>query len=90
MEKEYELCAYTPDRDRDGYLDPGVDSCTGDSGGPLICERNGKPELTGIISYGKKCGIQGYPGIYVNVFRMRDWIEEKVVQIHNKHRRTGK
>ena len=50
MKEEDELCAYAPDLDGNGYLDPGTDSCKGDSGGPLICERNGKPELTGIVS----------------------------------------
>ena len=90
MKEQDELCAYTPDRDRNGYLDPGTDICRGDSGGPLICERDGKPELTGIVSWGKSCGIQGKPGIYVNVFKMRDWIEDKVIQIERKQRSTGK
>ena len=60
-------------------------TCKGDSGGPLICERNGKPELTGIVSWGRSCGIQGKPGIYANVFRMRDWIQDKVIQIERKN-----
>ena len=85
MKERDELCAYTPDRDGNGYLDPGTDSCQGDSGGPLICERDGMPELTGIVSWGASCGIQGKPGIYVNVFRMRDWIQDKVIQIERKN-----
>ena len=43
----------------------GKDSCSGDSGGPLIA-RNGIAEamyLKGIVSFGtKKCG-KGFPGV---------------------------
>ncbi|XP_019387604.1 PREDICTED: granzyme A-like [Crocodylus porosus] len=45
-----------------GDVNGGKDSCSGDSGGPLIC--NG--ELKGITSFGKdgKCGAVQYPGVY--------------------------
>ncbi|MBN3297788.1 GRAA protein, partial [Amia calva] len=36
------------------------DTCQGDSGGPLIC--NG--EFRAISSFGRRCGIQRYPGVY--------------------------
>ncbi|ODM95886.1 Trypsin-1 [Orchesella cincta] len=39
----------------------GKDSCQGDSGGPFIC--NGTNAVCGIVSYGKGCGKDGYPGI---------------------------
>ncbi|KAJ6669942.1 hypothetical protein lerEdw1_000491 [Lerista edwardsae] len=41
------------------------DSCTGDSGGPLIC--NGKQR--GIVSFGRpnKCGDPKYPGVYTRL-----------------------
>lgn len=84
MKEDDELCAFSPDRDGNGYLDRGTDSCQGDSGGPLICERDGKPELTGIVSWGRDCGVEGKPGIYQNVFRMKDWIEDRVIQIERK------
>ncbi|XP_078531203.1 granzyme A-like [Lissotriton helveticus] len=39
----------------------GKDTCRGDSGGPLICNR----ELRGITSFGhSKCGLVGEPGVY--------------------------
>ncbi|XP_030593680.1 granzyme A-like [Archocentrus centrarchus] len=37
-----------------------ADTCQGDSGGPLLC--NGV--LTGITSFGGKCGIINKPGVY--------------------------
>ncbi|XP_017486963.1 PREDICTED: trypsin I-P1-like [Rhagoletis zephyria] len=52
--------------------DPDRDSCSGDSGGPLICE--GK--LYGIVSFGIGCGTPGFPGFYTNVFRYLKWIAE--------------
>ncbi|XP_007421399.1 granzyme A-like [Python bivittatus] len=38
----------------------GKDSCSGDSGGPLIC--NGVQRA--IVSFGKGCGNPRYPGVY--------------------------
>ncbi|XP_049311320.1 anionic trypsin-2-like [Bactrocera dorsalis] len=48
------------------------DSCTGDSGGPLIC--NGS--LTGIVSFGFGCGVPYRAGYYTNVTSYLDWIRE--------------
>ena len=41
----------TPDKDLDGRLDQGNEACGGDLGGPLICNVDGKPTLTGVVSW---------------------------------------
>ena len=40
-----------------------------DTGGPLVCKakRGEKYILTGIISWGIKCGQKGVPGVYASV-----------------------
>lgn len=57
-----------------------VDSCVGDSGGPLQAEsmyNNNAARMVqyGIVSYGpEQCGIEGLPGVYTNVAYYMDWI----------------
>ncbi|XP_037913459.1 serine protease easter-like isoform X2 [Hermetia illucens] len=56
----------------------GVDSCNGDSGGPLIAESDDRiPHLyvAGITSFGpSRCGFKGQPGIYTRVNSFVNWI----------------
>ncbi|CAD7084976.1 unnamed protein product [Hermetia illucens] len=62
----------------------GVDSCTGDSGGPLMgvdMLNNKTPYyfLAGIISFGPTpCAQLGWPGIYTRVDRYIDWIKRNI------------
>ncbi|XP_042344473.1 granzyme A-like [Plectropomus leopardus] len=37
-----------------------ADTCGGDSGGPLLCNR----ALVGVTSFGRKCGLMKKPGVY--------------------------
>ena len=59
---------------------PGVDSCNGDSGGPLLYQKdlNSIWYQAGIVSYGtKQCGV-GTPGIYTSLPNYMQWIEKNL------------
>lgn len=57
----------------------GVDSCYGDSGGPLMVIRELKWYLAGVVSFGEyPCGKEGTPGLYTNVAYYLDWIYSTV------------
>ena len=51
-----------------------VDSCSGDSGGPLLYIYNGVTYLVGLVSWGYGCAVSGYPGVYTDVNYYREWI----------------
>ncbi|RLV88238.1 hypothetical protein DV515_00015523 [Chloebia gouldiae] len=52
------------------------DACKGDSGGPLVCMKDDRMYLIGIISWGIGCGRKDIPGVYTNVTRYLDWIQD--------------
>jgi len=68
-----------------GFFGGGIDSCQGDSGGPLVCSRRSVDDatgveverwyLTGITSWGNGCARRNYPGVYTNVARYGQWID---------------
>lgn len=60
------LCAAAPDND----------TCTGDSGGPLILDGD-VPVLIGIVSWGRGCYRENSAGVYVRIDRdhYRKWID---------------
>lgn len=68
---------------RDNHLcaggENGKDSCRGDSGGPLMAERDARMYLAGVVSFGYECGLSGWPGVYTRVNKFRDWIEGNLV-----------
>jgi len=50
--------------------------CSGDSGGPLTVEMDGKHILVGDVSFGPRpCEKEGTIGVYGNVAFYRDWID---------------
>ncbi|KAJ8934223.1 hypothetical protein NQ314_013501, partial [Rhamnusium bicolor] len=59
----------------------GKDSCTGDSGGPLMrttINDVGQWYIEGIVSFGARCGTEGWPGIYTKVLSYLNWIYKTV------------
>ena len=60
----------------------GKDSCTGDSGGPIILrELTDDPYVQiGIVSFsvGNECGAKNLPGVYTNIESYLDWIDSKL------------
>lgn len=63
--------------------DAGRDSCKGDSGGPLLRLVLNNWYQVGVVSFGaKKCGSEGFPGIYTNVAKYLNWISDVVNENH--------
>ena len=67
----------------------GVDSCNGDSGGPLFgqkLKRGSKTRtdfekpmfLRGVVSFGASFCGQGSPGVYTDVKGYMDWIRRNL------------
>nr|XP_044992892.1 serine protease 42 [Jaculus jaculus] len=56
------------------YKGLGKDACAGDSGGPLSCEINKTWVQVGIVSWGIGCGLEGYPGVYVDTSFHSKWL----------------
>ncbi|XP_076801387.1 uncharacterized protein LOC143445889 isoform X1 [Clavelina lepadiformis] len=71
LKEENMICA--------GKIAGGVDTCNGDSGGPLMCQRCSSCAwmVAGITSFGhKQCSKADSPGIYTRVSFFQDWINE--------------
>lgn len=53
------------------------DSCSGDSGGPLMRLVDGTWILEGIVSFGRGCGLE-QPAIYTRLRSYIEWIKDNV------------
>lgn len=67
-----------------GFKRGRVDSCAGDSGGPLLFEKRGKWFIYGITSFGEGCGKKGKFGIYAKVPNFVRWIKKTIRQHEQK------
>ena len=61
-----------------GFLDGGIDTCQGDSGGGMVCEVRGRKMVMGLTSWGLGCGRPNRPGVYTKVANYLSWIEDKI------------
>ena len=64
-----------------GYEKPGIDSCNGDSGGPLMAiDGRGQPYQVGLVSWGiPNCGGQNKPyGVYTRLSAQAEWLTAQV------------
>ncbi|MBN3297464.1 FA9 factor, partial [Amia calva] len=57
-----------------GYSNERKDSCQGDSGGPHVTKYHDTYFLTGIVSWGEGCAMEGKYGIYTRVSMYSKWI----------------
>ncbi|TAA42671.1 trypsin-like serine protease [Corallincola spongiicola] len=55
----------------------GIDSCSGDSGGPLYEGEGDQAVQYGIVSWGLGCDV-GSPGVYTRVANYNDWIDSTI------------
>lgn len=61
----------------------GVDTCLGDSGGPVV-SGSGDPALVGIISWGFGCAQPQTPGAYTRVVAVASWVRETMKRYENR------
>ncbi|XP_067000257.2 uncharacterized protein [Anabrus simplex] len=61
-----------------GYKRGRMDSCAGDSGGPLLCRENHRWTVFGITSFGEGCGKKGKYGIYTRLPNYVKWIQRVI------------
>lgn len=79
LESHHVVCA--------GYKEGRIDSCAGDSGGPLLFEKDNRWLVYGVTSFGDECGKEGKYGIYSKTSIYVNWIR-KIVTRHMSGKAT--
>lgn len=63
--------------------------CKGDGGSPLVCEMSSFPNhfyQVGIVAGGIGCGAEKVPGLFVDISKYREWIDEKLAEKEIAHK----
>ncbi|XP_054718829.1 clotting factor B-like [Uloborus diversus] len=64
-----------------GFPEGKRDSCSGDSGGPLMVRHRNRWFVVGIVSFGYECGKPSYPGGYTRIAYYLKWIQRVLQKI---------
>nr|QHB21562.1 venom S1 protease 17 [Platymeris rhadamanthus] len=70
LEDPHQFCTFGHDKD----------TCSGDSGGPIVLldpETNRYTQV-GVVSYGKGCAKEDMPGVNTDIYYFIDWIHKKI------------
>ncbi|CAL8341937.1 unnamed protein product [Boreogadus saida] len=54
----------------------GASSCSGDLGGPLVCQEDNVWTLVGIVSWGSSLCYTTIPGVFARVTELRGWVDQ--------------
>lgn len=57
-----------------GYAEGGVDTCLGDSGGPIMINTQRGYEQVGVVSFGDGCAQPGRYGVYTELANYFSWV----------------
>uniref|UniRef100_A0A8C2E716 Peptidase S1 domain-containing protein n=1 Tax=Cyprinus carpio TaxID=7962 RepID=A0A8C2E716_CYPCA len=58
-------------------------SLQGDSGGPLVIKKLSRWIQAGIVSFGHKCALPNFPGVYTRVSKYQGWINSHIISDHS-------
>ncbi|VUC23479.1 unnamed protein product [Clonostachys rosea] len=72
---QYGTSAITDNMFCAGVEEGGKDSCSGDSGGPIVDESN---TLVGLVSWGQGCAQAGYSGVYARLGSLITWVNANI------------
>ena len=54
-------------------------ACMGDSGGPFVCNENGKAIVAGVVSWGTQTCKVEVPGVFARNTANLQWIKNQMV-----------